>query len=143
MKKLYEKLLSLLQSISALKYIDLDKGQIDYFELRPAVAFPAALVSIDFANCEDETDTTQRVQAQILIRLAFDYTGETSAATQATLRDQALDFYELIDQIYAAIQGYSDEEIDHVSRTAVRMENRQDQLRVAQIYFNAWLEQFA
>ncbi|QOR76665.1 MAG: hypothetical protein IMW88_03745 [Thermoflavifilum sp.] len=79
MKQIFETIMQLLTSVQALKYIDLDKGQIDQYDIRPAIAFPAALISLEIVNAEDETDTMQRVQLQITIRVAFDFSPSTSA----------------------------------------------------------------
>lgn len=140
MKIIYNKIVERLKTIADLKFIDLDKGQLDYYANRPNVAFPAALVNIEIPECEDETNTIQRVRAQVIIRTAFDYTGETSAATPESVRETSLSYFEVIESVYKALQGYSDNEIELISRASVRQEPREDGYKVSQIIFNVWFD---
>ncbi|SFV32300.1 hypothetical protein [Thermoflavifilum thermophilum] len=124
MKQIFETIMQLLTSVQALKYIDLDKGQIDQYDIRPAIAFPAALISLEIMNADDETDTLQRVQLQITIRVAFDFSPSTSAIAPADVRSTNLQFFDVVDGIYHALQGYTDETIDSISRLSLRNELR-------------------
>jgi len=141
MKIIYQKIVSILSGVSDLKFIDLDKGQLDYYSSgRPNVAFPAALINIELPECIDESDTIQRVRAQAIIRIAFDFTGETSAATPSDVRDTSLNYFETVEAVYKALQGYSDSEVESISRAAVRQEVREDGYKVSQIIFNIWFD---
>ncbi len=54
MKNIYEKIANQLkEQVPELAWIDLDNGQLDYAEYRAAVDFPAALISIDYPQCEN------------------------------------------------------------------------------------------
>lgn len=50
MKQIYLTLLELLNLVPALKFTDLDKGQLEFYQTRPAVAFPCALIKIEITK---------------------------------------------------------------------------------------------
>lgn len=138
MKLIYNKIIALLSEIESIHFLDLDKGQLE--TNNTAVAFPAVLVNINLPECRDITDLEQRVRAQIVLRVAFDYTGETSAAAPEGVREQSLSYFDLLDEVYAKLQGYADADIDTISRRGVQQELREDGLKVTQIMFECWFD---
>lgn len=94
----------LLSEIPALKWIDMDFGQLDS-EQRPAVAFPCALVSIDLPDTNDLGNKVQKPKVLINIKLAFDYTGETNVKTAPNYRARALSYYGIVKSVYVKLQG--------------------------------------
>lgn len=142
MKSIYLKIIELLKTVTSLQFIDLDKGQLDYYDMRPNVAFPAALINLSVQNMLEETVLSQRVKATLSIRVAFDYTGETSGSTPDDVRTASLAYFDVLDEIFAALQGYTDANLDLISRVSVSNEYRQDGLKICVLQYEIWYDEF-
>jgi len=130
MKDIYLKTVARLKTVPALRWIDADDGQLEFFEERPAVAFPCALIDVEYPECEDESETAQMVTARITIRLAFEPAGATNSKVPELIQAAALKRYEAVTACYAALQGWSDSEVSSFSRKSQTTEKRDDNLRV-------------
>ncbi len=139
---IYNKALAILQGIPAIRDIDLDWGQLEYYdpEYRPALAFPAALIDIDFPRTRsiDTGDTVQEVDAIVTIRLAHDFIGETAKRTPLQHRNKALQAaFGLNSQVYKAFQKYEgeDDETGGFDRISQTQEKRPDGVKVTRLQF--------
>jgi len=142
MDEIYEIILAKLDEIVELKWIDLDKGQLETADSRPPVLFPCALISIQYPNTEDldYKGTSQDCNVQIGIRVANDYTGNTSAVTPDAERAKSLEYLKLVQKVYKKLQGYTDASLNQLSRRSQREERRGDQIKVMQINFVSQFE---
>jgi len=145
MEEIYELLLAKLGEIAELNWIDLDKGQLETGESRPAVSFPCALITIQYPNTEDLDfkGTIQDCDVQIGIRVAHDYTGNTSAVTPEAVRAESLEYLRLVQKVYKKLQGFTDGTMNELSRRSQREERRPDQIKVMQINFVSKFEETA
>ncbi|MDD7438591.1 MAG: hypothetical protein PUK66_07165 [Bacteroidales bacterium] len=112
MKAIYNALIERLKTITELRYIDMDSGQLEvgYSDTkRPPIVYPAALVTIDVARQKDITELSQLCSARITIRIADD-TPMRTAAHQGG-RSASLQIYDLIDDVRRELQGYTGGEI--------------------------------
>ena len=135
MKVVFKKVIELLGEIAELRFVDLDKGQIDFYETRPAVAFPCALIKIDLPQCENRNAKVQQVRCGVSLRVCFGYLGETTATTPLATRDAALNYFDVIEKIYVKLQGTGNTQINPFTRKSAREENRQDGLKVFTMNF--------
>lgn len=134
MKKVYLAIIERLKSVQSLQFIDLDKGQLDYYETRPNIAYPAALIDFN-VNQTTISENVQRVTGQLIIRAAFDYAGETAANAPDMIIEQALSVFDVIDEIKHALQNYSSVEIELIEHTTNQRESRSDGLNVRRLGF--------
>ncbi len=104
------------EKVPALRWIDFDTGQLETNE-RPPVAFPCALLTIDVANATDLTPLVQECRGRLKLRIAFDRQMKTDSATPTPELEKALHPYDVVAQVYAALQGYGTEHFDTLSRT--------------------------
>jgi hypothetical protein len=117
MKTIYTAVMARLkEKVPALRWIDLDTGQLETSD-RPPVAFPCALISISIPSAKDVTDTVQECSARIKVRLAFDQPTKTDSATPTAVLQQSLNPYDVISEVYAALQGFYTANFDSLSRT--------------------------
>lgn len=120
MKTIYNDIIKRLQErCTFLRTIDLDTGQLEvgYGESkRPSVAYPCALITIDIDSVTDITPYLQECRATITIRYATDKVGDTAAHVNEGRRTLALHPYEEVAEIYKALQGWSTEHFDALSR---------------------------
>lgn len=144
MKTVYTAVMERLAArVPALKWIDLDTGQLENGSGetdRPAVAFPCALISISIPLAGDLTDYIQDCDARIMVRLAFDQQMRTNAAAPAQVIDTALTPYDIISDVYAALQGYGTVNFSPLSRTGQSPDKSRAGLFVYQISFRTTFE---
>lgn len=143
MKQLFLTLTALLKTVPALRFIDLDKGQLEYYTERPAVAFPCALMNIQISRAENLGGNVQRCFGSGTIRLAFDYQGETAGNTPDAIKAQSLEFFDTVQAVYLAVQGKQGGN-GKFDRQSVKEETRRDGLKVISIPFNTnWIDKSA
>lgn len=135
MKTTYQNILNrLIAEVPELKWIDLDKGQMRFD--RPPIVFPAALISIQIPRSENLNDTRQLVNAQVSIKLCFDFTGYTDASTPEAQRLNSLSYFDLVDKVFSKLQGWGTAEINPLERINQYDEQRPDAYKVSVITFS-------
>jgi hypothetical protein len=136
MKTIYTAVMARLKDkVPAIRWIDLDTGQLEAGD-RPPVAFPCALISISIVSAKDVTDTIQECSARIKVRLAFDQPAKTDSATPAAVLQQSLNPYDVIADVYAALQGFYTANFDSISRTRQDRENSRNGLFIYSLEFS-------
>lgn len=117
MKTLFKDITAQIATVAALKWVDKDKGQMN-FE-KPPVLFPAALVTISLPNTQNNNRVEQSGQARIEVKLCFDWGGNTSQVTPAIHRDKSLEYYDVMDEVFKKLQGWSSSEITPLERRSL------------------------
>lgn len=141
MKNLYQAIVEKIKTdIPELKWADLDKGQMNYE--RPPISFPAALINIQLPKCDDLNTKKQLVDANIIIRLCFDFTGNTSGVTPKMERDKSLAYFDILEKVYKTFQGFGTAEFNELSRINVFEEQRPDAYKVVGIVFKTAYQDF-
>lgn len=110
MKSLYNRLLIALQAhmaanLPAIKYAELDLGQLEVYEMRPAVAFPCALFRIA-GSYQQRQLNTQINNFTLTVKLGFDVYGNTSNLVPQAAREKALEYFEIEQELYLKLQGW-------------------------------------
>lgn len=120
--------------VPELRWIDLDTGDIDIQTERPAVAFPACLIDINYPSCEDQADNEQLVRANIIIRLAFQPQGATN--NKSPVRAYVLEIFDMVEKVHAALQGWHNTgAFSTLSRISAFGERRRDGLKVYRLQY--------
>lgn len=128
MKTIYKQVAQQLKTeVPALRWIDFDTGQLESSE-RPPVALPCALITISLERTIDITETIQECTGTVRIRLAFDQQMKTDQATPPQHRNTALQPYDVIADVHKALQGFSTEHFDPLSRVRQGKENSRHKL---------------
>jgi len=148
MKSIYLAIMAQLkEEVPALRWIDLDCGQIDNQRERPAVAFPCAIISIALNNCEDLHKTAQLCRATVSVRIAQNQpVNRTNSEAKEEIRETALEKYDLINKVINSLQGFDTSEFNPLSRRGQSIERRTDGLFVCRIDFvtefeESWVEE--
>lgn len=117
MKTIYMALIERLRTVTEIKWIDLDGGQLSSAD-RAAIALPAALLEISIPECKNFSDMTQFCKARIGVKLVFEKkTIKTSANTPAETLNKSLETYEIISKVYATLQGFETDDFSALYRT--------------------------
>lgn len=106
-KSLITMLMDRLQaSVPRLRWIDLEDGQLNIAE-RPPLAYPACLIDMSYPLTKTFPDgNRQSVVVEIKLALVFQSTGATSAAAPKSLRPQALERFDILNDVHACLQGW-------------------------------------
>lgn len=110
MKSYYNRLLLALQAhlsaqLPEIRYVELDLGQLEVYEERPAVAFPCALLRFQ-GNYTQRQLNTQVNNFTLTVKLGFDVYGNTSSLTPEAEREKALMYLEVEQQLYLTLQDW-------------------------------------
>lgn len=134
MEVIYNAVLARLKAQTSIQWIDLDTGQLDA-GIRPPVAYPAALLDIQILSTEDVSTYAQFCTFSLKIRVACDVYAETNADAPDETRADALSYFNTVNNIYKALQGFSTAELDCLTRKSLKPEKRGDGLKVCTMEF--------
>ncbi len=138
MEQIFEICLERTGLVPQIKWADLNNGQMDNYDERPPVKFPAILFTIDIAQAEDIGQNLQRCNARITVSVCFDYTGRTSCSTPAPVREQSLEYLRTVRDVYKTFQGfYREGVISRFTRKSQVTEKRKDGYKVVNMIFEA------
>lgn len=92
-------------AVGELKWIEQDFGQ-ENDELRPNVAFPAALIDFPRTDYTEEGELCQMAVSTVTVKLLFaPYTQSYSAAPD-TVKQEAISYYETEQKVVDALHGW-------------------------------------
>lgn len=146
MKTIYNAVNAKLKTlVPELNWIDLDRGQIDYYHINPAMEYPGVLINVALSECESIYQDTQQCIVSVLLRIVQNpYVSESdSMPTLEQAQNRSLQCYELIDKVYQALQGLEIGELSPLSRFEQYKEIREDELFVYRIEFRTLLDDLA
>ncbi|MBY0244490.1 MAG: hypothetical protein K2Q03_03445 [Sphingobacteriaceae bacterium] len=113
-----------------LKFVDQDLGQLEYYENRPPVIFPCALIDLPQLNYSDVGEGVQLCDGVIEIRLALNiYTSASNISSQAHRAD-ALQYFEIERKVNSIISKLEIVGCSPLSRLSAQTEKRNDSIRV-------------
>jgi len=128
-KTLYLAIVTQLKAeVPELRWIDVDEGQLN--DENPSVAYPCALIDIDYPNCSDESEFIQMCIARVTIRYAFKPSGSASGVAPTLNQEKALERWGIVTKTYSALQGWGTDEAGSFSRRSQTNERRRDKLQV-------------
>ena len=125
--------------VTTLRWIDADMGQLDFYDTKPPVAFPCALIDVDMPACEDMAAKEQLCDITISVRLAFNPLGQTNMAAPTSVQNTALELWATVDSAFDSLQGFSSTEFGKLSRASQITEKRPDGLKVIKQIWKATL----
>ncbi len=117
-----------LLNIPGLKYVAEDWGQLDYYTNRPPVEFPCALIDVQGADYADLSRQYQQADATFTIRIA-DYRPVNVSALSQESDEESFYIFDLLAEIYKALQGLCGPTFSRISRTRLRKAERDDGIR--------------
>lgn len=123
--------------VPEIRFIDQDLGQLEWYDIRPAVTFPCVLIDFNDTEYEQMQLGQQWASVSFTLRLGFPpYSSSNNLAPDA-LKEVALKYYEIENRLYKAIQGYdADGLMQPATRRRVASEKREeDNFRVRVLGF--------
>ncbi|MEM9338733.1 MAG: hypothetical protein AAGA66_08405 [Bacteroidota bacterium] len=137
-KELFKLARTKLGEVTELNWVDLDKRQMEDYEMRPSIGFPAALISVQFPGCENEEELKglkQRVEGLLTVRICHDFTGNTSGITNEMELERSLQFLDVVQSVYEKLQGFTDGSFNKLERISLRDEQRGDKYKIVNMVF--------
>jgi len=137
MKAIFLYIRELLKTVPSIAWIDLDKGQLNSYELRPSIDFPAVLLKIEYPSTTKLSGKQQQCNAIITANIVFDFMDDTSSITPNDILEQSLKVYDIADEVHKKLQGAMDVTVlrTPLDRASVRDPNRADKLKVLQYVY--------
>lgn len=135
MKQIFNDITAVLDAIPELRWVDEDKGQMN-FE-RPPIAFPAALVTISLPQIQNLSTKTQEANLQLVVKLCFDYSGETASSTPIAAREKSLAHYDIVEAVKDALQGLEGSVFNPLEQRNFGQLPRPDQYKTVQMVFTS------
>lgn len=139
MKDLFLFVRELLKAVPELRYIDKDKGQLESYQTRPAVAFPCCLIKISNNPIEYLHSSLQKRTGVVTLRVAFDYVGSTNADTPENTLIQSLEYFDIVEKVEEAILPNYFKNHRFIQTASIE-ENRPDGLLILNLQFRVQYE---
>ncbi|WP_164126097.1 hypothetical protein [Sphingobacterium luzhongxinii] len=141
MKKLFLLLRQELMTIPSINWVDLNKGQLNNYEERPAIDFPAVLLELSYPRTTKLTGTQQQCDVEIRASIIFDFMDETSSITPDETLEKSLEVYDIVQEVHEKLQGLIDIKTirSPLERMSQRDTPRADKLKVFQVTYNTRL----
>lgn len=139
MKDIFLAIREKLMTINSINWVDLNKGQINNYEVRPAIDFPAALLTIAMPRTAKLSRKEQQCDITITVDVVFDFIDDTDSITADEAVVQSLAVYDMANEVYKALQGDSLDGILRapMERIAQQDPRRADKLKVIQLVFTS------
>ena len=88
-------------------YVDLDWGQVDFYEGMPPVKFPCALIDVQNADFSNEGQRIQLGDVIVQIRVLDMILSRTSASAPATQREKAARIFDLLRETHRLLHAWT------------------------------------
>lgn len=106
MKDLFLAVLRQLQTCTGIRWIDMDKDQLNAAN-RPTLAYPAALVTVSVGSIADAASDVDIQTATVTVRLVFDTAAaRTAATTPAEALEQSLQYLQTETEVYELFRTF-------------------------------------
>lgn len=147
MKSLFSQLFLALQehiktTVPSVRWIDQDLGQLESYEIKPAVAWPCLLIDFNQTSYDQMQQNRQLGNITFTLRLGFDVWSQSASTAPLEVRQKALEYYELEQEIYEAVQGFDAGGLmQDCTRVNIATERREgDNFRVRVMTFTSMTE---
>lgn len=117
-------------NVPEIRYINMDLGQLEFYELRPKLSFPALLIDFGELRFEPLGDGSQMAYGNIIMRLALGSYSDISSLAPQPVLDKGVAFLSLEQKLHQAIQGQELEYFSSLMRIGSSTEKREDEYRV-------------
>lgn len=126
----------LVASVPALKYVDQDWGQMDFYAT-PPVKFPCALIDIQDAQYTNAGELIQHGSATVVVRLFDIKLSNSSQAAPATQKENAKKIWQLIEDVNKALHGqnFLQQGFASPNRVSLRRTKRNDGCYQTELYY--------
>lgn len=120
----------------SIRFIAQDIGQLEHYEIRPAVSWPCCLMDIEQMQYSDANDRNiQLAQGTISLRIGMVKYTDSNNLVPGNVLENALKYYEIETEVVAALHGWKPEGFGALLRRTTVTERREDDIRVRVMHF--------
>src|SRR5436190_8310160 len=94
-------------TITELKWVDQNFGQLDHYELKPAVLFPCALIDLSGFSFEDLPDGRQVASGRVVVSIGTAPFTNSNMSTPTPQKEKALSYYEIEYAIHCKLHNWT------------------------------------
>jgi hypothetical protein len=140
MKTLIADLKTRLATVPAIKYLDEDWGQLDYYSPNQPVKWPCVIIDINQAVWSNQGEHVQIGLAQVSIRVADMKLSNTNVMAPLAQRAAAASIFDLLAAINHVLHGWTAGSANGpLTRTLTRRVNRDDGIREFEMLYSVQL----
>ena len=130
MRHVLEEIMGRLQEeVPELRYVAEDWGQLDFYEDKPPVKFPCALVSVSGIKFEPVTAGVRYATMTVLVRVADAPAVSGTMAAPREYRERAFSILDLMDRIGNALYAFGGEDFNELEQKEITHYGREDAIR--------------
>lgn len=131
-EQLFESLLArIADKVPEIRFIDQDLGQLENYDMRPAVSWPCLFIDIEETRFSDAAGNFMQIgEGMVTFRLGLVKYSNSNNITPANVRKNALFYYRLENKLYKALHGWAPDGFTRLLRRAEATERRDDDIRV-------------
>ncbi|MBS0647376.1 MAG: hypothetical protein JSR97_12425 [Verrucomicrobia bacterium] len=120
----------------SLRFIAQDIGQLEHYEIRPAVSWPCCLMDIEQLQYSDVNDSNlQLAQGSVSLRIGMVKYTDSNNLVPTNVMENALKYYEVENEVFAALHGWKPQGFGAMLRRSTVTERREDDIRVRVMHF--------
>lgn len=140
---LVDNLITKLGTVEGVRHADQDLGQMEHYDMRPAVSWPGVLIDMDEATFNDEAENVQNSTAIVQLRIFAPAWSASNNLVDGDIRLAAFKYYEIEQAVHAALQGYRPSGgYSKLTRISAKTERRNDAWRVRQVRYKVMIEDY-
>lgn len=121
--------------VPVIRYIEQDLGQLENYDIRPAVSWPCCLIDIEEMKFSNSGAHLQHADGIVTCRIGLVKYTDSSNLTPPLIRENALQYYEVENLLFTALHAYNPPGFGKLIRLASATEKRDDDIRVRVIKF--------
>jgi len=122
--------------VPAIRFIEQDLGQLENYQMRPAVSWPCCMIDIEEFNYSDlQNFHNQLAEGIVSLRIGLVKYTDSNNLTPTVTRENALQYYEIEQQVFTALHGWNPPGFSKLLRRASGTEKRDDDIRVRVLKF--------
>jgi len=124
------------EKVPALKYIDEDWGQLDYYNPNQPVKWPCVLIDVNQVAWTNEGQHVQLGNASVSIRVADMRLSNSNIKAPQAQRTRAEGILDLLTCVHAALHGWTGDNMNSpLTRLTTRKVNRDDGIREFEVIY--------
>lgn len=126
-----------IKTVPEIRFISQDIGQLENYEIRPAVSWPCCLIDIEDGRYSDAGDQLiQHAEKTITLRLGVVKYSDVHQLAPDGVIEQALHYLEIENKLFKALHGKAVPGFGKFMRVLDATEKRDDDIRVRVIKFS-------
>jgi hypothetical protein len=120
----------------SLRWVDQNFGQLENYDVKPAVNFPCALIDLTGFSFDDMPNGVQTGIGRVVISIGTAPFSNSNMATNTSYREKALAYYEIEYAVHKALHNWTPVQgMKKLTRRTMDKQEREDAIRERVVIF--------